>query len=220
MQEATVVRNEAEGTQLHRLSFDRAPLGYTRPGQFVTLHLDSATRAFFALASSPGESTLLLVKDEGPIGSRVAGLQPGAGVTISDAMGTGFPLERVEGRELVILCNGSAISAVRPVLRQEVALGLPRPVHFYYGVFTLDQRAFVDEIEAWEAAGVHVHTVLATPHPGWAGATGYVQELAATHGLIRPDVGAVLVGVPEMVTQARARFVAAGCPDEHVLVNF
>ena len=75
-------------------------------------------------------------------------------VVTSEAKGSGFPLESVDGRPLVVLVNGSGISAARPVIEAEVTAGLPRPVHLYYGVLTPDRRSFLADLERWANAGV------------------------------------------------------------------
>ena len=217
MPEATLVRNEPAGEGLRWLIFDHVPAGYERPGQFVTATLGEHKPNYFALASSPGAPAELLIKDAGPLASELCALQPGARVQMSDAMGKGFGVT-LEG-ELVVLCNGSAISACRPVIEAELAAGLPRPVHFYFGVLTPAHRAFLADLERWGNAGITVHTVVGEPEgTGWSGATGFVQDLAQSHGLCRADVELLLCGVPPMVEAAKALWTEAGCTQ--VLTNF
>lgn len=220
MYRATVQRNEPSGTQLRLLILDVVLAEHRRAGQFATVHVEGVKPAPFALANVPGEPVMLLVKEAGA-GVPVAAALPGHTVEISEPIGEGFPVERVAGRELVILCNGSGISAVRPLIEAEIAQGLPRPVHFFYGVLTPDRRSFLADLERWANAGVKVHTVIAQPSgTGWTGPTGLVQDAAREQGLVRDDVGVVLVGVPAMLAAARAIWRDAGCPDEHILVNF
>jgi NAD(P)H-flavin reductase len=127
----------------------------------------------------------------------------------------------VDGLELVILVNGSGISAARSVIQAEIDKGLPRPVSFLYGVLTPGHRSFLADLEAWARAGIQVHTVIGEPTgTGWHGATGFVQDHAAAVGLVRANVGVVLVGLPVMVEQAKATYAAADAPNTHLLVNF
>lgn len=221
MPTATVARNDPAGTNLRLLELD-APLdGYTRPGQYVTVAVQGHEPAFFAVASAPGAPAQLLVKREGEPAVHLSSLEPGARIPLSEPLGRGFALERAEGHELVVLCTGSGISACRPVVLGEVARGLPRPVHLYYGVLTPGHRSFLSDLEAWGNAGVKVHTVVGAPlGTGWRGATGFVQDVAGAHGLIRQDVAVLLAGVPAMVDQARVLFRAAGVPEERLLLNF
>lgn len=217
MPEATLTRNEPGGDGLRVLTFAHSPEGYNTPGQFVTATVGGRKAGFFALASSPSEPVTLLIKNLGELSEALCALEPGAAVEMSDAMGKGFPITG-EG-ELVILCNGSAISACRPVVEAEIAAGLPRPVHFFFGVLKPQHRSFLADLERWANAGVKVHTVVGEPDgTGWTGATGFVQQTAADQGLCRADVEVVLCGVPPMVEAAKAQWAEAGC--ERVLTNF
>jgi benzoate/toluate 1,2-dioxygenase reductase subunit len=217
MPEATLTSNVPGGEGLRVLTFGHVPEGYTRPGQFVTATVGEHKAGFFALASSPGEPVTLLIKGVGELSEALCALEPGAMVEMSDAMGKGFPV--TGDGELVILCNGSAISAVRPVIEAELDAGLPRAVHLYFGVLVPAHRSFLADLERWGNAGIQVHTVVGEPEgTGWTGATGFVQELAAAHGLCRANVELVLCGVPPMVEAAKAQWAAAGCTQ--VLTNF
>lgn len=215
-----VVRNEAAGTGLRHLVLDRPPEAYTRPGQYVQAGAVGAPPGIFALASSPGAPLELLVKAEGEAAIALAEAGPGTPVEVSHALGDGFPLERVAGRPLLLLVNGSGLSAARPVIAAELAAGLPRPVALYYGVLSPAHRAFTAELDAWRRAGIAVREVIAAPAEGWDGPVGWVQEHAAADGWVRAEVGAVLVGVPAMIEDATRRLVAAGCPPERVLLNY
>jgi CDP-4-dehydro-6-deoxyglucose reductase, E3 len=215
----TLVRNDPSGTQLRRLHFDRAPEGYAHPGQFVAADL-GGEQAFFAIASSPGEPLELLVKEEGSVGESVAALVPGAVLQATHALGRGFRAAATRPHPLICLVNGSALSAVRPVIRAELEAGLPRPVTLLYGVLTPDRRAFPEDLSAWAQAGIDVIEVVHAPMEGWDGPTGFIQDEAAARGLVQAEVAVVLCGVPPMVEAARDAFARAGVPDARLLTNY
>lgn len=213
----TVARNEPAGTQLRWLTCEEVPDGYHTPGQCVLANLKNHEPSYFAIASSPGEPLELLVKQQGKTALALGATEPGESLEVSEVIGDGFPVED-DHRTLVALVNGSGISALRPVIRREIARGLPRPVHLFYGVFTPDRRSFLADLEAWANSGVHVQTVVALPGgTGWTGASGMVQDLAIAQGLVRPDTAVVAAGVPAMIDAARELWEAVGAP---VHVNF
>ncbi len=221
MPTATLTEVLPDGIGLFRLRFAHVPEGYAVAGQFVTAGVGDGKPSFFALASSPGQPVELLVKRQGEMAERLCALQPGATVEMSDAMGKGFDLSATEGRELVVLVNGSGISAARPVIQAEVARGLPRPVHLFWGVLSPAHRAFAADLERWANAGVQVTTVVDPACPAtWDGARGWVQDVASERGLIRDDTALVLVGVKPMVEAATALAAQAGMPPECVVTNF
>lgn len=218
MPELRLLRSSPSGEGLSHLVLDAPVPGHTEPGQYVVVEPGGA-RGFFALANDPGAPAELLVKHHGDAALRLIALTPGEALPVSEARGPGFGVLR-DDRPLVVLVAGSGISAVRPVVRAELARGLPRPVDVVYGVFTPEHRSFLDELEAWTQAGVSLHQVYDRPPPGWTGPTGFVQHVARDLGLLRPEVSLVLCGFPQMVEEGRQLARAAGIADERVRTNF
>lgn len=217
MTDARLTRNEPAATGLRRLYFDAVLPEYRHPGQFLSIDVGGRS-AFFAIASSPGEPIELLVKAEGPVGGAVAELVPGAVVPLDGPIGQGFPIHRAEGLPLVLFVNGSGISAARPVIRAELG---KRPLTLLYGVITPDRRPFLADLEDWANRGVQVHTVVERAEgTGWTGHTGWVQDAAVALGLVRPDVGVLMIGVPRMIDAVRALYAAAGADPDRVMVNY
>lgn len=215
-----VVQNIADGVSLRRISFDATLAGHDHAGQFAKAGPPGLEPAYFALASSPGQPAELLVKTVGATSEALGALGIGAAVTFSEPIGRGFPLDPDDTRELVLLATGSGISGVRSVVRAEIARGLPRAVHLYYGVFTPEHRSFVEDLDAWEAAGVNVHMVYDGGVEGWAGHTGFVQDAAAADGLCRADVTVALCGFPGMVEVAKKLWGEAGAAESQLLTNY
>jgi len=215
----TLTASVPSGTDLRWLTFDRAPGGYHTPGQFVTLEMGEH-KAFFAIASSPGQPLELLVKEDGDAALAVTALQPGDTVAISDAMGQGFGADKTRPRPLVCLVNGSALAAVRPVIQAEVDAGLPRPVTLLLGVLSPDRQPFADDLARWAQAGVDVQVVVDAAHEGWSGAVGFVQNIARDLDLVRDDVAVVLCGVPAMQAHASELYQQAGLDPAYVLTNY
>jgi NAD(P)H-flavin reductase len=214
-----VVKNESAAQELCWLTFDRAPSGHTVPGQFVTVAFGDQ-KSFFALASSPGEPAELLVKQGPGLANILAESPVGESFLVSPAIGNGFGADTTRPAPLVLLVNGSALAAVRSVVRAELAAGLPRPVTLLYGVLSLDRVPWPNELAAWEQAGIACHIVLDHPAPGWQGRTGYIQDHLADLGLLRPDVAAVLCGVPDMQKRATTMLREVGVPESRILVNY
>lgn len=219
MHELVLTDLRRDGEALLRLVFDRPVPGHVSPGQFVTVHVEGHKPGYFALASSPGQPAELLIKPQGPVAEHLAGLAPGAVVQVSDPIGKGFGVA-ADGLPLVVLVNGSGISAVRGLIDLEVAAGLPRPVHLLYGVLTPGHAALQERLAAWKDAGVDVHLVLDAAQEGWEGPTGFVQHHAQRLGLVKDSVTVALVGFPAMIEETRSLYAAAGLAPERVRTNF
>ena len=219
MTTCTLTRSLPSGTQLRWLTFDRPPEGYREPGQFVQVEIGGG-KAYFAIASAPGRPLELLVKEDGDAALALAGLQVGDTIEVSSAMGEGFGASATHPRHLVCLVNGSALSAVRPVIEQEVQAGLVRPVSLLLGVLTPDRQPFADDLARWAREGVAVHVVVDPAHEGWSGLIGFVQLAAQELGLVRDDVAVVACGVPPMQDHAAELYREAGLDPSFFLTNF
>ena len=221
MPTVTVRFNRPTGEQMRWIQLDWTPESYERPGQFIQATVGDLKPGFFAIASNPGEPIELLIKNSGPAAEALCAAQAGDMVDATEPMGKGFPVENTGDRDWVVLVNGSAISAVRPVLNAAISNGLQREVHLLLGVKTPAHRAFLADLEWWANAGIQVHTVCDEGDPvGWYGATGFVQDAANGLGLVRDDVSVILCGYPGMVEAAKALYTAAGCPEDQLLTNF
>lgn len=216
----TLVDRLTAAKQLELLRFDRPPQGYAEPGQFVIIGAPSHSPSYFAIASSPGEPLELLIKDQPGVAELLCALKPSESVEISEAQGPGFRAAETRPLPLICLVNGSAMSAVRPVIRAEIQRGLPRPVHLLYGVLSPAHLAFASELKVWQESGVRVEVVLDKPHEQAPYPSGFVQDRAEAMGLIRSGVAVVLCGVPPMIDDARARYAAVGHDPELVRLNF
>jgi len=177
-------------------------------------------QGYFAIASDPGEPLELLIKLDGDPAQAIGALEVGATLDATDALGKGFPVHVGAERPLVCLVNGSAMSAVRPVVRAELDRGLPRPVHVVLGVLSPDHIPFGREMRLWTEAGVEVHIIIDAPFDGWTGKVGYVQALAQELGLVRNDVTVLMCGVPPMQEAAKAAYEAAGLDSGFILTNY
>ena len=221
MSEVAVRFNKPCGEQMRWIQLDWTPSEYTRPGQFIKATIGDRKPGFFAIASNPGQPIELLIKNSGEAAEALCAAQAGDMVTVTPPMGNGFPVERSDNREWVVLLNGSAISAVRPVLNAAVASNTDRKITVLYGVKTPAHRAFLADLEWWANAGIEIHTVCDQgDEAGWYGATGFVQDVANTMGLVRDDVSVILCGFPAMIEAAKTLYIAANCPEDQLLTNY
>src|SRR5947209_12410345 len=98
------------------------------PGQVAKLRVNKEEPAYFAFASAPEDRELeILVKRT--MGASVAlfEMKEGDCVQLSGVVGHGFDLERMSGRDLVLVAMGTGVaplrSALRHVLKQKDQIG-------------------------------------------------------------------------------------------------
>lgn len=161
------------------------------PGQYVEVRADGQT-GYFVLSNDPGASPWELVMRAGGGASDVllVMLVPGT-VEVSAAIGAGFPMHDVRGRELLLALGGTGIAAGPPLVRRRIHDGDAGITRVWVGARG-DDPPLAGEIGAWRAAGVQV-TV----------ANGFLDEAMRAHIAAAPEAPIFAVGADAMVAALR-----------------
>ena len=164
--------------------------------------------------------------------SWITSISPGSELSISQVMGSGFPIaENVDGfkydfptQNLILFATGSGIAPIRSAIESDqLGIGKGRTCTLYYGVRTPDDLSYVSKFPLWEQGGVSVVPVISQPDLGgnWMGRTGYVQNALEEDGVPIPrNSAALLCGVNGMVDSVKAMLLDSGVFEGRVLKNF
>ncbi len=193
------------------------------PGQIAVLQIGDHEPAHFAFASSPADAELeFLVKRGSNAANDIIKLKEGARIELTEVVGSGFPLDTYEGRDLVMIAMGTGIAPLRSALRH--ALATPArfgQIFMLYGARTPAAFCFATEADEWRALGIELRQVISQPEGyEWSGSTGYVQSLLDN---VLPNLSApvaLIAGSPEMIEHTRDRLYEMGFAAEDVLTNY
>jgi sulfhydrogenase subunit gamma (sulfur reductase) len=193
------------------------------PGQVAVLSLDGESKAYFAIASAPGESQLeFLVKRGKGVSGELFDRGVGCEVTMTGPVGKGFPIDQYHGHDLLLMAAGTAIAPIRSALRSALkhrddfgrivlVYGVREPAHF----------AFQEEIAEWRAKGILVVLTVSQPvaDGNWSGAIGYVQHRLEDVAIHLQKPVAVICGMKDMMQQTTEQ-LSIRFPGIEVLTNF
>ncbi|XP_030515002.1 fruit protein pKIWI502 [Rhodamnia argentea] len=206
---------------------------HTRPGQYLQLRVpDAAKPAFLAIASPPplaaarGEFEFLVKSVAGSTAEFLCGLKRGDVVELSQVMGKGFDIDRIEPPEdypsVFIFATGSGISPIRCLIESGFDADKRTDVRLYYGARNLQRMAYQHMFKDWELSGVTIVPVLSQPDDSWTGETGYVQAAfnRAKRNFSPQSTGAVLCGQKQMTEEITSILLADGVSREKILKNF
>jgi sulfhydrogenase subunit gamma (sulfur reductase) len=173
-----------------------------RPGQFVELSILGVGEGPFSLPSSPTRRGIF------QLGIRRAGkltgylfdqIREGDEVGIRGPLGNGFPVEKFEGRDLLLVAGGLGMVPMRGLLQYLVDLRqLFGRVVLLYGTREPDLVLFRDELESYGNRG-DAEILLAvddTQQKPWMGRVGVVTELIDLVGVDVERTTAVACGPP------------------------
>ncbi len=193
------------------------------PAQYVELVLEDMEPWHATIASRPGQPFFeFLVKDVGERSHRISSLEVGDEIGISKPKGKGFPLLAHRKHNLLMVCCGVAICAMRPVI-QDVMLARSdwMRVMLFYGERTADRIVFPDEQEKWRE--MRIETFLSASHPAegtyWRGHVGWVQDHIVEIMPETEQTVAFLAGKPEMIEEVSSLLGRMNMPPNRVFLN-
>lgn len=195
------------------------------PGQYVLAGAPGGPHGLFVLCSPVGGDGgwEILLREGGVAADAIAALPPGASIETSVPQGSGFPMDRVLGeeRDIVLVCAGAGIAALRPVLHAIHAqrAKLDR-VRLYHGVETRAHAAFCDEIERFRKDGLAALLCVSREPPGPGGAQGRVQDVIVSEGTPLADAVVVAAGPVGLVQALKDGLPAVGLAAGAVLTNY
>lgn len=180
---------------------DRKPLGHS-PGQFIMLSIPGYGEAPISISSPPDRKSVfeICVRAVGNLTNALHNLTKGDRLWIRGPYGKAFPVENLNGKDLLFIAGGIGLvpmrSLIKAVLAERLLYGR---IHLLYGVKSPDEILFKDELSQWGQTGnINVSITIDKPHPEWKGHTGVVTTLISPLKIDEAKTAAVVVGPPIM----------------------
>ena len=220
------VQEENFNTRTYKLQFldeEIRKMYQFAPGQFNMLYVPGVGEAAISISSDPSNTETLehTVRIVGSVTRGIENLGPDALVGLRGPFGRGWPLEAMEGKDVVIVAGGIGIAPLRPVIYSVLQNRKHyRRVVLLYGCRTPEDRVFASELEKWDADGsIQVLVTVDNASGAWSGPVGLVTNL-----LRRIKVNAertiVLVCGPKVLNHVAAwNFLQLHVPPDHVYVS-
>lgn len=196
------VENLTAAERLLSLSMEDGPLDLA-PGRFVQVTVPGLGECPISLCSDarPDGRFELCVRRAGLVTTAIHRLKAGDRIGVRGPYGRGFPVEKIAGRDVLIVSGGLGMAPLRSLVHRILAR---RPefgdVTLVYGTRTPADLLFRDEVFGWYHEGriKVVLTVDLAPSGDWAGTVGPVTVPLRR---LSPDPArtvALVVGPPVM----------------------
>jgi len=196
-----------------------------RPGQFVELSVIGVGEAPFSLPSSPTRRGFfqLGIRRVGKLTDYLFDhVGEGDLVGVRGPLGNGFPVEKFEGQDLLLVAGGLGIVPLRGLLQYLIDL---RPrfgrVILLYGTRSPETVLFRDELESMARRG-DAEIVLAvddTRQRAWSGRVGVVTEFLDEIRVDTRRTYAVACGPPVFYKFMLEKLVAAGFGRDRIYLS-
>jgi len=201
---------------------DGKALGH-RPGQFVEVSVMGIGEAPISVSSSPTRDGTfqLVVRKVGDVTNALHNLKKGAMVGIRGPFGNGFPLEALEGKDILFIAGGIGLvpmrSLVQYVLDRRSSFG--RAI-LLFGARAPAERLFLDELAAWsKSPEIEFHETVDRGDENWMGNVGVITTLIPKVDIDARKTMAVVVGPPIMYRFVIGQLKKRDLPDENIILS-
>ncbi len=222
------IQELGEDVRLFELRFADPLLADTftyRPGQFVELSVLGVGEAPFSLPSSPTRrgAFQLAIRRAGVLtGHLFDHLREGQDVGIRGPLGNGFPVERFEGHDVLMVAGGLGMVPLRGLLQYLIDLRQRfGRVVLLYGSRRPADVLFRDELESLKRRGdAEIHLAVdRTDQLPWREHVGVVTDLVDTAELDVKRSFAVACGPPVFYKHLLDKLVGLGYGKDRIFVS-
>ena len=152
--QAVVEEKITEGADVFSLmlSLNSGESFSARPGQFNMLGISAMGEAPFSFSSldSNGKSFTHTIRMAGNVVNAISKLNVGDSLTIRGPYGNGWPLDKAEGKNLIIVAGGIGMPPLRPVIYHVLRnRDKFKKIYLLYGAKTVEELLYKNELENW-----------------------------------------------------------------------
>jgi sulfhydrogenase subunit gamma (sulfur reductase) len=222
------VIDETPDTRTLKLVFESPELRESfqfQAGQFAEYSVFGAGECTFCIASPPTRKGYVecSFKAVGKVTRAMRELGVGDVMGLRGPYGNAFPMEKMEGKNLVFIAGGIGLAPVRCVIWNALDLrSRYRDVTIIYGARSVSDLVYKRELEEW-AARKDVR-LWQTVDPGgetadWKGQVGFVPTMVEKAAPSSRDAYAVVCGPPIMIKYTLPVLAKLGFSQDNILTT-
>jgi len=192
------------------------------PGQFTMLSAGGAGEVPISISGDSDHPQRLVhtIRSLGLATRAICDAEPGRMLGVRGPFGAPWPVENLEGADVVVAAGGIGLAPLRPTLLRLIARrGRYGRLVLLYGGRTPDQLLYTDELAEWAARGLEVLVTVDSAGPEWLGHVGVVTRLVRRAGLDPGATAAMLCGPEVMMRFMVAALIDQGVPAERVYAS-
>ena len=191
------------------------------PGQFNMLYAFGVGEVPISISGDPtaqGTAIVHTIRSVGAVTRALCGLKKGNTLGVRGPFGTPWPLEGVEGEDIIIIAGGLGLAPLRPaiysVLSRREKYGR---FIILYGARSPADLLYARELRDWRGRfDVEVEVTVDRSAAGWRGNVGVVPALISRKNISPEDTAAFLCGPEVMMRFSALELLAAGLPEEGI----
>jgi len=175
------------------------------PGQFAELSMFGKGESPIGIASSPTEEGFLLftVKKTGVVTGELHNLTEGRVIGVRGPLGKSYPIDRMKGKNVVIVGGGFAFTTLRALTKYMIDGGNRDDfgeITVIYGARSPGELLYKEELKEWEARDdLKTYITVDKGDENWEGREGFVPAVLEEVAPSSKDALMAVCGPPIMI---------------------
>lgn len=194
------------------------------PGQFVMVAIPGVGEAPLSISSSPSQVGYfeLVVRKVGTFTSAMHKLEEGDQIGIRGPLGNGFPVQVLEGNDLLFVAGGLGIIPLRSIINYVVDNRRDfGKVSVLLGCKTPESLLFGNELENWnKRLDINFCCTVDKADPDWKGNVGLITSLIPNVTIDSDRTFAIAVGPPVMYKYVLSELLKKKIPESQIYLSF
>jgi NAD(P)H-flavin reductase len=194
-----------------------------KAGQFMELTVPGLGEAPFTPSSSPhqADKISITILRTGTVTDALHEMKAGQKLGLRGPFGKGFPVEKFQGKEVLVVGGGVGLAPLRSLLYTLFEnIDKFKRVAIKYGARTPQELCFRREFEEWRGKkGVDMEVTIDLPAPGWDGKVGLVTVLLENLDVDLKDGYVVSCGPEIMLKFVTLRLLEEGFGPEQIYLS-
>jgi len=194
-----------------------------RSGQFMQLTMPGLGEAPFTPSSSPNDIETLdfTILRMGKVTKALLEVNEGTPVGLRGPFGKGYPVDKFEGKEILVVGGGVGLAPLRSLLYVLFDnIDRYKRVSIKYGARTPNDRVYRDSYERWhEIPKVDFQDTVDVGENGWNGHVGVVTTILDDTGIDISNSYAVVCGPEIMLKFVTFKLLEIGYAPEQIYLS-
>lgn len=224
------IENDVKDLKTFRLRFvrdeDAAAFQY-QCGQFAMLSVAGAGESPIGIASSPLDEGIIefTVKryPTGIVTTALHNFDEGETIGVRGPFGNAYPLDEMEGSNIVVVSGGFAFTTLRSTIRfllHESQRGRFKNITAIYGARTPGELLYKDELTAWEGRDdIEMAITVDKGDEGWSGREGFVPTVLQEIAPSAENAYVLVCGPPIMLKFTMPPLLELGFPPNRIITS-
>jgi len=192
-------------------------------GQFVEITIPGVGEAPFTPSSRPSVKDILEVSvmKVGKVTDKIHELKKGDKIGVRGPLGTGYPVDDFEGKEILVVGGGCGFAPLRSLMYEFFdRSGKFKKLYFRGGCKTPKELVYRSETDEWaKRKDLDLRLTVDTSDGGWKGNVGVVTTILEGLEMDFPQSIAVICGPPVMMKFATRKVIELGFKENNIYLS-